>query len=398
MTPTATLNRRTKTVMMKSKPEIVIATVLRDERGVTGVQTQFSVLRDYLKSIDYPVRVVTPFSYRRGIVYPVFSIRRVLGPMKRYASFWWYRKWHYVFVRAALRRVFAESDNVVVYAQDPSAARAALEARSDSQPVVLAMHSPQSEADEWVHHGVITSSSARYINMQHDERTTLSEVDRIVFASDLQRADVTAIYPELADKPSVVLPEFVNVPATRSQAPTRDIVTIGILESRKNHRFLIAAVGAAKAAGHRYTLTIVGEGPERYALEDQIRQLGLEDQVRLVGSVPPAQIGYVLEDHRLYAHTSRQESFGLAIIEAMSVGLPVLIGNVGGVAELLTDGIEARFWPDLDHAPHGAELLISMLESPAELEAIGERAAQRFENSFAIEVVAPTLLRYLAGS
>ncbi len=382
---------------MNSQPEIVIATTLRDERGVTGVQTQFSVFRDYLRSIEQPVSVVNPFSSNRAAVYSALAVRRLLGSLRDRRSLWWHRTWHYRFMRAALKKVFAEKDNVIIYAQDPISALAAVETRTANQPVILAMHNTQSEADEWVSHGAINTSSSLYRSIQLQELTALTKVDRLVFASELQRSDVTTIFPEIAGTPSIVLPEFVEVPATNAARPTRDAITIGILEARKNHRFLIAAIGAAKAAGHRFTLSIVGEGPERAALEDQIRLLNLEDEVTLTGRIAPERIGYTLRDHRVYLHSSRQESFGLSIIEALAVGVPVVIGNIGGVAELLDDGVDARFWPDLDHAQNGANLLIDLLSDEKELERLGRAGSKRYEQSFAVDVVAPTLLDYLVN-
>lgn len=380
---------------MTSQPEIIIATTLRDERGATGVQTQFSVFRDYLESIEHPVGVVNPFACNRAAVYSALAVRRLLGSLRDRRSLWWHRTWHYRFMRTALRKVFAEKSNVIIYAQDPISALAAVETRTADQPVVLAMHNTQSEADEWVSHGAITTSSSLYRSIQQQELSALTKVDRLVFASQLQQSDVTTIFPEIAHTPSIVLPEFVEVPATNSSSPTRDAITIGILEARKNHRFLIAAAGAAKAAGHRFTLSIVGEGPERAALEDQIRLLDLENEVTLTGRVAPERIGYTLRDHRVYLHSSRQESFGLAIIEALAVGVPVVIGNIGGVAELLHDGVDARFWPDLDHAQNGADLLIELLSTEKELGRLGQAGQERYEQSFAVDVVAPTLLNYL---
>ena len=247
---------------MTAQPEIIIATTLRDERGVTGVQTQFSVFRDYLESIGHPVKVVTPFSFNKAVVYPVFAVRRLLGSLEHGRSLWWYRTWHYRFVRAALKRVFTANPNVIVYAQDPLSARAALETRPDRQPVYVAMHNAQSEADEWVSHGAITTASSRYRAIQRQELATLTRVDGLVFASALQRSDVTAIFPEVAATRSVVLPEFVDDPPTKGRTPTRDAISIGILEARKNHRFLVAAVdrhhgavaGRGRAAGSAWPI------------------------------------------------------------------------------------------------------------------------------------------------
>ena len=78
----------------------------------------------------------------------------------------------------------------------------------------------------------------------------------------------------------------------------------------------------------------------------------------------------------------------------MAVGLPTIIGNTG-VAELLEDGVDSLFWPDLDHPQRGADLLISAMSNPARLAAIGKRGRQRYLESFSVELVAPRLASYL---
>ncbi len=379
---------------MTAKPEIVIATTLR-ERGVgTGVQTQFSTFSKYLESVGHPVRVVSSFSYSRALVNPVLAMRKLIQPVSRPAWLWWHRTWHYRYVRAALRRVFRSNPNVVIYAQDPLSAEAALETRTDRQPVILALHSPQTEADEWVDHGVITSSSRMYSSMQRRERELLGKLDKLVFASNLQRSDLISVYPNVASVPAVVMPQFIAEPETHGNVtPSRDAISVGTLESRKNHRFLINVIAAARTAGHDLTLTIIGEGPERKALEAQISRLGLAGKVDLKGRVDH-DIGYELETHRIYLHASRQESFGLAAVEAMAVGLPTIIGNTG-VAELLEEGVESWFWPDLDHPQRGAELLTSLLADRDRLAAVGRKGQERYRNSFRVNLVAPRLASYL---
>ncbi len=379
---------------MSTQPEIVIATTLRDRRGGTGVQTQFSTFHDYLVETGYPVRIVSSFSSHAAVVSPLLAIGWAIRPFNKMASLWWHRTWHFRFVRAALRRLFKNAPNVIIYAQDPLAAEAALEARTNDQPVILAMHSPLSEADEWVDHGTIRTSSRMYASMQLRERDLLRNVDKLVFASELQRSNVTSIYPDISTTPSIVMPEFVDMPQTLGGvSPPRDAISVGTLEPRKNHRFLIDVIAAARTAGHVFTLTIVGEGPERRALEAQTSRLGLRDQIDFAGRVN-YDIGIELEKHRIYLHASRQESFGLAPIEAMAVGLPIAIGDTG-VAELLEDGVEAWIWPDLDHPQLGAELLISLMTNPDELNIVAKRGNDRYHSSFSVQAVAPRLTAYL---
>jgi glycosyltransferase involved in cell wall biosynthesis len=190
------------------------------------------------------------------------------------------------------------------------------------------------------------------------------------------------------------MPQFVSMPETRGVGtPTRDAISVGTLESRKNHRFLINVIAAARTAGHEYTLTVVGNGPERKALEEQISRLNLEELVQIKARVDH-DIGFELEQHRVYLHASRLESFGLAAVEAMALGLPTIVGDTG-VVELLAKGVETLVWPDLDHAQQGADLLISLMTDPARMEALGKRGQERYQSSFSVDAVAPLLTEYL---
>src|SRR5215469_1759187 len=129
---------------------IVIATILRGD-GITGVDTHIRQLRGYLAENGTGSTLVTPFSWGRALAVPVFGLRRLVlercwGP----ANVVWYRHWHEVFLRNALRRCLAEVGDCVVYAQDPLAARAVLRVRrGPHQRVVMAVHFRISQADEW---------------------------------------------------------------------------------------------------------------------------------------------------------------------------------------------------------------------------------------------------------
>lgn len=379
---------------MDSDKEILIVTTLREQKVGTGVQTQFSTFRDYLVGIGHPVRVVSSFSYSPAVVNPVLAMRKLIQPVSKPAWLSWHRSWHFRYVKAALRRALATSPNSVIYAQDPLSAEAALRVRNNGQPVVLAVHSPRTEADEWVDHGVIASSSRMYAAMKRRERDLLKNVDKLIFASDIQRSDLVSVYPDVAAVPSIVMPQFVAMPETRgTKSPGRDAISVGTLERRKNHRFLINVIAAARTAGHQYTLTIIGEGPERKALEAQISRLDLGELVHVKGRVDH-DIGLELEDHRIYLHASRQESFGLAAVEAMALGLPTILGDTG-VVEFMEKSVETCVWADLDHAQQGAELLISLMTDRSRMAEVGRRGQERYAKSFSVEAVAPHLTSYI---
>ena len=131
-------------------PSLVIATTLREE-GNTGVHTHIRQLHRCVGERGTDVMLITPFSWGRLLTYPVFGFRRlVLQPYSTSAGVAWYRYWHRVFLRSALRRHLAEVGDCVVYAQGPPEAWAALRARrGPHQRVIMAIHFAISQADRY---------------------------------------------------------------------------------------------------------------------------------------------------------------------------------------------------------------------------------------------------------
>jgi L-malate glycosyltransferase len=80
----------------------------------------------------------------------------------------------------------------------------------------------------------------------------------------------------------------------------------------------------------------VGDGPERSLAEDLTRELSLGDDVRFVGK--QEQMEEILAVADLFLLTSDYESFGLAALEAMAAGVPVISTNVGGLPEINVNG------------------------------------------------------------
>lgn len=84
-------------------------------------------------------------------------------------------------------------------------------------------------------------------------------------------------------------------------------------------------------------ILMVGDGPERYKLEELCTMLGLCSRVKFIGKVRDTQA--VLEISDLFLLPSETESFGLAALEAMAVGVPVISSNTGGIPEVNVHGV-----------------------------------------------------------
>ena len=116
-------------------------------------------------------------------------------------------------------------------------------------------------------------------------------------------------------------------------------VTLGRLTTQKRIAILIEAVNRLAAEGHPVPLTIVGDGPERPALERLVTELGLRSIVRFTGQVEPERVSDALDDADVFAFPARQEGFGLAVAEALLQGIPVVAAkDGGGVADILPTG------------------------------------------------------------
>jgi glycosyltransferase involved in cell wall biosynthesis len=117
------------------------------------------------------------------------------------------------------------------------------------------------------------------------------------------------------------------------------VLTPARLDPVKGHAFLLEA--AAQLPDVAFVLA--GDGPERTALEDQADRLGIGDRVHFLGQ--RADIGDLLANCDLVVLPSLSEGFGLAAIEAMIAGAPVLATTAGALPEIIRDGVTGMMVP-----------------------------------------------------
>jgi glycosyltransferase involved in cell wall biosynthesis len=133
---------------------------------------------------------------------------------------------------------------------------------------------------------------------------------------------------------AVHLPPADNVPSAAKLAARPPIVlAVGRLVPEKDIATLISAVARSVSQPQ---LVILGDGPERGALEAQVIALGLADRVQFRGYVNEPWSAYA--EAKMLALPSRTEAFGNVIVEALGHGLPVVATRCGGPDEVLGDG------------------------------------------------------------
>ena len=173
------------------------------------------------------------------------------------------------------------------------------------------------------------------------------------------------------------------------EGPCR-IFCCGRLHPAKCHDVLIQAVGLLRDRGHDVHLVIAGEDLEtkqasyRKKLEEQIVAQDLSDRVKLIGSVSEERIRDELERAHLFSLASWSEPLGVAIMEAMSMSVPVVVTAAGGVGELVTDGESGVMVQPLD-VEWLAQGIEKVMKRPELASSLGEVARRVVEEKFGSE-------------
>ncbi|MEZ9036660.1 glycosyltransferase [Vibrio cyclitrophicus] len=112
-----------------------------------------------------------------------------------------------------------------------------------------------------------------------------------------------------------------------------NFILIGRLTEQKNIRLLIEAVSLIRR--DNFHVSIAGEGPEKELLMENVKSLGVSNKVSFLGNV--SDIAKVLGDYDVFLLTSKWEGLPISQIESSVSGKPVIVTNVGGCAELVSD-------------------------------------------------------------
>lgn len=120
-----------------------------------------------------------------------------------------------------------------------------------------------------------------------------------------------------------------------------DLIYCGRLDKNKQIDNLIKAISTLKNSYPDLKLVIVGDGPERSYLEHLSQELGLEINITFVGSQPYEKIPYYLNQAKIFVMSSAFEGLPVAMLEALSCGLPLVVPNVGDIPDLAQHGVNA---------------------------------------------------------
>jgi glycosyltransferase involved in cell wall biosynthesis len=176
------------------------------------------------------------------------------------------------------------------------------------------------------------------------------------------------------------------------------ILATGALVERKDYQTVLQAARHLKAQTRRCRYIICGDGKLRASLQAQAEALGLDRDVQFAGFC--SDVAPYLAAADLFVHVPLWEGLGVAVIEALAAGLPVVASRVGGIPDLIEDQKTGLLVPPRDPFALAAALC-RLLDDPLAARALGQAGQSRVRARFDMTIMAQaneTLYYDLFGS
>jgi glycosyltransferase involved in cell wall biosynthesis len=233
------------------------------------------------------------------------------------------------------------------------------------------------------HLALAITSVTTYRRLPHKVVAVSEYVRRHLVAAGVPAARTATVYTGIEPLPAVAastLRAELGLPASATV-----VGTVAILRLDKGHQDLIDAARPVLAARPDVHLVFAGDGPLYDKLKRSISDGGLMDRVHLLGL--RHDVANVLAGCDLFALATRREALGTAYIEAMAAGLPVIGTAVGGVPEVVEDGVNGLLVPAQDRGALTAALF-TMVDDPTLRARMGEAGRALTLTRFSVETMA----------
>ena len=219
-------------------------------------------------------------------------------------------------------------------------------------------------------------------------RTLAREGELFLCASSFIRDRLLAMgFPEARTRTHYI---GVDCHAIRPRDPSEEaplILHVARLVEVKGTRYLLRAFASVARRHRDIQLVIIGEGPLRRPLRLLATRLGVRDRVRFLGALPHAQVlawmrkAAMLVLPGVRTATGREEGLGLVLLEAAATGVPVVGSRVGGIPEVVRDGLSGFLVAEKDAQALGARLG-ELLDDAALRRAMGAQGRALAERCF----------------
>ena len=228
----------------------------------------------------------------------------------------------------------------------------------------------------WIDHGDmkgIFSEKMRFMGRTY--QWALSHADEVVAVSRSEREKIVDAYPERGLRSITAINNGAlhkRQPTPRTKKLTKSMVVtyIGRIEEDKGMKDLLAAATEIAAENRSVMFYIVGKGSMEKGLKDEISNLNLSSRFKFFGQVD--DVYGVLDQSDLFVYPTHHEAAGIAPLEALLSGVPVVATNVGGIPEMVTPDVGVLVPP---HQPVMLkEAILGLISNPDLLRKMGEQA------------------------
>lgn len=287
---------------------------------------------------------------------------------------------HGRFVDQLVRRLEPEIDIFHIHSPLPPVI-------STKRPIMLTFHSA-------IRHD---AQSTRVNSVYTAQMRLQAPVSYMLEQSLLRRADaVSAVSPQVADAISIYPNGPANVKVTWNGVDTatftmnrgvhrepRTVLTVGRLAPGKGMEDFIHAAALVNRRIGPTRFLIVGDGLLRQPLQHLIEELGLQEQVTLLGHLADrTQLAELYQSVSAFALLSHHEGLPTVVLEAMACGCPVIATMVGGIPYLIDHGVNGLLVPAKAPAL-AADAICALLQDAPSLRELGQSAGRSVEERFA---------------
>jgi len=231
-------------------------------------------------------------------------------------------------------------------------------------------------------HGLVSQTAPRWIQRLYNPtvgKFTFETADRILCytETDKQRLRERGIDTEMS-----VVPNGIDCSWFRPTAgePDERLLFVGRLKAGKGPQYLLEAFGELASDYPAYSVELVGDGPLREELEEQVETLGIADRVAFRGEVPNDELPELYDDCRAFVLPSRSEGLPRTVLEAMACGRPVVTADLPQLRPLVED---VGYTFERGSVDGLVDTLETVLDADADrLDMYGARARQRVETTY----------------
>ncbi len=150
--------------------------------------------------------------------------------------------------------------------------------------------------------------------------------------------------------PMPVNPLFQNQKSKVKSQKSDWVLTVARLTKQKSIETLIDALAILRERGRKTRLVVIGDGPERPALEERARRLDLQDCIEFLGTQPQSELPLYYANCAVFVLPSVREGMGLVLAEALLCSTPVIATRSGGVTDIVKEGETGLLVPEREPA------------------------------------------------